>query len=45
MLASRTEPVHREFNHFECLNCGLVMNYAEPKAPNGPEPGSSRRWP
>lgn len=43
MLASRTEPLHREFNHFECLNCGLVMNYAEPKTPNMPEPDSTRR--
>jgi predicted RNA-binding Zn-ribbon protein involved in translation (DUF1610 family) len=43
MLASRTEPLHKEFNHFECLNCGLVMNYAEPNTPNMPESDSTRR--
>jgi transposase-like protein len=28
MLGSRTGPAPREFDHFECLNCGLVMDYS-----------------
>jgi hypothetical protein len=28
MLGSRTGPTPRELDHFECLNCGLVMDYS-----------------
>jgi len=28
MLGSRTDPTRGEFAHFECLNCGLVMDYS-----------------
>jgi len=28
MFGSRTNPAHLEFDHFECLNCGLVVNQA-----------------
>ena len=28
MLGSRTDPTHGEFGRFECLNCGLVIDYS-----------------
>jgi hypothetical protein len=31
MLGSRTKPSHPQLDQFECLNCGVVMNYSELK--------------
>jgi hypothetical protein len=33
MLGSRTRPTHREFDHFECFNCGLFMDFSGSKDP------------
>jgi len=34
MLGSRMKPSDPQLDHFECLNCGLVMNYSESKTPH-----------
>src|SRR5215467_1988208 len=33
LLARWTKPSHPEPDHFECLNCGTVVKYSEPRTP------------